>query len=262
MSLIALGLLAFPWVMMPRRKAGEIHGLTVLLWWLNAIYCGFWHRLAVKGRDPLPAEGACILICNHTCCIDHMLLQAATGRLLGFIIAKEIHEIWWFKPFCQLSGCIPVNRDGKDLVAMRAALRALHAGRVLPIFPEGTITPASGRVLGEAKPGVAFIALKARVPVIPAYIRGTPASKEIGPSLWTPSRAELYFGPPVDLEDLREKDGSSREDLDEVCRRLMGSIRLLRDHAQGALGPLETDHGHDGRADDSALVLSGDRSTA
>ena len=236
--------------------------MTELLWWLNAIYCGFWHRLEVKGRDPLPTEGPCILICNHTCCIDHMLLQAATRRLLGFIIAKEIYEIWWFKPFCKLSGCIPVNRDGKDLVAMRAALRALQQGRVLPIFPEGHITVSSGRELREAKPGVAFIALKARVPVIPAYIRGTPLTKAIGPSLWTPSNAELYFGPPVELEDLREKEGSSREDLDEVCRRLMASIRVLRDHAQGTSGPSGTDDGHDEHAEDSALALSGDRSTA
>ncbi len=267
-SLIALGLLVFPWVMMPRRKAGEIHGFVELLWWLNAAYCGFWHRLEIKGRDPMPKEGACILICNHTCCIDHMLIQAATHRLLGFIIAREIYEIRWFKPFCDISGCIPVNRDGRDLAAMRAALRALQQGRVLPIFPEGTITATSGRELRAAKPGVAFIALKARVPVIPAYIRGTPRTNQIGPSLWTPSRAELYFGPPVELDDLRERKDSSRDDLEEVSRRLMASIRLLRDHAHGLdgwsepSGPSETDDGDDGRSEDSAFAVSGAHSTA
>jgi 1-acyl-sn-glycerol-3-phosphate acyltransferase len=267
-SLLALMLLAFPWVMMPRRSAGELHGVVELLWWLNAMYCAFWHRLVVKGRDPLPKEGPCILICNHTCCIDHMLLQAGTRRLLGFIIAREIYEIRWFKPFCDLSGCIPVNRDGKDLAAMRAALRALHAGRVLPIFPEGTITPTSGRELGGAKPGVAFIALKARVPVIPAYIRGTPSTNKIGPSLWTPSRAELYFGPAVELDDLRDRVDSSRDDLEEVCQRMMAAIRVLRDHAQSAdgwrapRGLPEVDDSDDGRSEERALALSGDRSAA
>ena len=44
----------------------------------------------------------------------------------------------------------------------------LKAGRVLPIFPEGHIVPASGRRLDEMKPGTAYLAIHARVPVIPA----------------------------------------------------------------------------------------------
>ena len=93
-----------------------------------------------------------------------MLLQAATRRLLGFLIAKELYDYWLFRPFCRIGGCIPVRRDGNDVAAMRAALRALEEGRVVPIFPEGRILPTSGRELGEAKPGVAFIALRAQRP--------------------------------------------------------------------------------------------------
>ena len=147
-----------------RRRPGEIRGVVRLLWRLNAFYCAFWHRLEVVDRDPLPTEGPAILISNHTCCIDHMLLQAATRRLLGFLIARELYDFWFFRPFCRVGGCIPVRRDGNDIAAMRAALRVLEEGRVVPIFPEGRILPTSGRELGEAKPGVAFIALRAGVP--------------------------------------------------------------------------------------------------
>ena len=68
------------------------------------------------------------------------------------------------------SAVSPVNRDGRDFAAIRTALRALKAGRVLPIFPEGHIVPASGRRLDEMKPGTAYLAIHARVPVIPAYL--------------------------------------------------------------------------------------------
>ena len=159
-------------------RDGRDSGVVRVLWRLNAFYCTFWHRLEVMDVDPLPARGPAILISNHTCCIDHMLIQAGTRRLLGFLIAKELYDYWLFRPFCEVGGCIPVRRDGKDVAATRAALRTLKEGRVVPIFPEGKILPTSGRELGEAKPGVAFIALRAGVPVFPAYICGTPADAE------------------------------------------------------------------------------------
>ena len=51
---------------------------------------------------------------------------------------------------------------------------ALKEGRVLPIFPEGHIVPESGRRIDEMKPGTAYLALHSGVPVIPAYLCGTP----------------------------------------------------------------------------------------
>lgn len=229
---LALALLLSPWLLMPHRRPGEIRGAVLrTLWNLNAFYCVFWHRLEVKTRPTLPVEGPAILISNHTCCIDHMLLQAATGRLLGFLIAKELYEFWFFRPFCRVGGCIPVRRDGNDVAAMRAALRVLGEGRVVPIFPEGRILPTSGRDLGEAKPGVAFIALRAGVPVIPAYVCGTPATNKVVRSYLTPSHARVYFGPPIDLSDLTEDGKVERDSFPEVTRRLMGAIRALRDQA-------------------------------
>lgn len=225
---LASALLVSPWLLMPRRRPGEIRGLVHVLWFLNAFYCVFWHRLEVMDEDPLPKEGAAILISNHTCCIDHMLLQAATRRLLGFVIARELYEYWLFRPFCRIGGCIPVRRDGNDVAAMRAALRVLEDGRIFPIFPEGRIRPTSGRELGEAKPGVAFIALRAGVPVIPAYLCGTPETNKVVKSYLTPSQARLYFGPPIDLSDLTADGRVERDSFSEVTRRLMAAIDALR----------------------------------
>ncbi len=230
---LGLFLLILPWLLMPRRRSAELIGFVGLLWWMNAFYCGFMHRLRVEGTDTLPIEGPAILISNHTCCIDHMLLQAATRRLLGFIIAKEIYEIWWFKPFCDLSGCIPVNRDGKDLAAMRAALKALGQGRVMPVLIEGKITPKSGRVLGPGKPGAAFLALRTRVPVIPAFVYGTPETNQIFPSLFTPSNARVLFGTPVDLSDIRNRDESDRDRLFDATERMMEALEALRNQVWG-----------------------------
>ena len=180
----------------------EIRGWLRMMHRGFRIYCGLWHQLRTEGYAPLPETGPAILISNHTCGIDHMLLQAGSRRLLGFMIAREYYESRWLHWICSFIGCIPVNRDGRDVAAIRAALRALGEGRVLPIFPEGRILPASGRQLGEMRPGSAYIAIRAGVPVVPAYIIGTPRTDEIVESLVTPSRARVFFGDPIDLSDI------------------------------------------------------------
>lgn len=230
-------LLLVPWALKPGPVRHEIHGYVRLYWWMNFLYCVLWHRLDVDRADPLPAEGPVLLISNHTCCVDHMLLQALTRRLVGYMIARELYEFWLFKGPCATAGCIPVNRDGRDLSATRNAVRSLESGKVLAVFPEGRILPTSGRELGEAKPGVAFIAARAGVPVVPAYIWGTPATNQIVASYFTPSRAHVVFGPPVDLSGLDVTGPNGRDDLDEVTARLMGAIRALRDEVQGGRGP-------------------------
>ncbi len=172
------------------------------------------------------------MICNHTCGIDHILLQASTRRVLGFLIAKELYDIKFYTPFCKLAGCIPVKRDGRDLAATRAALRALKEGRVVPIFPEGHIIPTSGRELGPGKPGVAYLAVTARVPVIPVYLWGTPENNHFVQSFRMPSHSRIMFGPPVDLSEFQNGEKADRDRLEEATVRLMDAIRALRDQVQ------------------------------
>ncbi|WP_406696116.1 lysophospholipid acyltransferase family protein [Singulisphaera sp. Ch08] len=228
LSLTAL-VLAGPWVLMPRpRVRPEIVGILRPLDWLNRLYCGLWHRLRLENRCPLPEHGAAILIANHTCSIDHMLLQAGSRRVLGFIIAQEYFDNRILHPICVRLGCIPVRRDGQDLSAIRAALRTLEQGRVVPVFPEGRILPTSGRELGPGRPGVAFLALHARVPVIPAFICDTPPSNEVLKSLSTPSHSRVIFGPPIDLSDMPSTPPYDRSVLTTVTDRMMDAIRGLQ----------------------------------
>ena len=234
-TLLALAalLLALPVTFRSKAPADwEFSGFLAFLWYLNAAYCAIVHRLVTEPA-PLPKSGPAILISNPTCNIDHFLLQAGCGRKLGFMIAREYYEIWAFQPFCRLIGCIPVNRDGKDTTATRSALRALKEGRVLPLFPEGRILTTSGREIGKGKPGVAFLATRAKVPVIPAYIRGTPRSNNFPRSFFTPSDARVYYGEPIDPTrfDLPEGHEAERAALTTITEMMMGTIRDLRDRA-------------------------------
>ena len=228
--IFAFGLLFGPWLLGPKNEQAteEIPWYLWPLWFINRFYCGFWHRLQVPEMDPLPHEGPVLLVSNHTCGIDHLILQAATRRLLGFVIAKEYYDLPAIHWLCAALGCIPVRRDGRDIGATRAALRALNSGRVVPIFPEGKINPTSGRAFLAPRPGAAWISLKEAVAVIPAYISGTPETNQIPRSLWNPSRARVVFGPPVPLDDLRAAfaDGNPQS-VEDASSRIMDSIQKL-----------------------------------
>jgi 1-acyl-sn-glycerol-3-phosphate acyltransferase len=230
---MAAFLLVLPVASRPKSREGwEFSGILAFLWHVNAAYCVLVHRLKTESA-PLPASGPAILIANHTCNIDHFLLQAGTGRKLGFMISRTYYDIWAIRPFCRMIDCIPVNRDGKDSTAARSALRALREGRVLPIFPEGRMYPTSGREIEKGKPGVAFIATKAKVPVVPAYIRGTPRSNKFLISFFSPSRSRVYYGEPIDPSHfvIPEGHGAERAALASTTEAMMDAIRALKDRA-------------------------------
>jgi 1-acyl-sn-glycerol-3-phosphate acyltransferase len=226
-------------------RRSEIRGLARFLWWVNAFYCAVWHRLEIERTAPLPEKGPAILVSNHTCGIDHMILQAGCQRLLGFLTAREFYELRFARPFCRLVGCIPVRRDGRDLAATRAALRALQEGRVVPIFPEGGIRPTSGREIGPGKPGAAFLALRSRAPVIPAYIRGTPETNQVFRALGTSSEARLTFGDPIDLSRFLARSHFDRQTLEDATEAIMLAIHAVRDRSAACpQSPHDDSHRH------------------
>jgi 1-acyl-sn-glycerol-3-phosphate acyltransferase len=231
-------LLVLPWYLpgasarhRPVDTMPEIRGPLRLLYRAMQVYCIVWHRLRVGRGSPLPESGPAILISNHTCGIDHMLLQVSSRRLLGFIIAREYYESPWLNWICSYIGCIPVNRNGREVAAIRTALKVLENGRVLPIFPEGHIVPASGRRLDEIRPGSAYLAIRTGVPVVPAYIIGTPRTDEIVNSLLTPSRARVIFGEPIDLSDIPPGEAGDKAVQAVVSGRFKDALVALQARA-------------------------------
>ncbi len=237
---LTVAFLAIPALLRPGRRhpdrprpRSEFGPVLLSLWWIARAYTRLWHRLRFEGWAPLPADGPAILIANHTCCIDHLLIQSRARRVLGFVIARNMYELPVVHHFCVRAGCIPVDRDGRDLRAMRAALRALEEGRVVPIFPEGRITPQGGRTLGPIRSGAAFLALRSGVPVIPAFVSGTPESADIGPALRRRSRSRVIFGPPIDLSDFSPSQSADKEALARASERFERALRDLQTRSFG-----------------------------
>src|SRR5262249_50591431 len=166
-------------------------------------YTQFWHRWWMHGGDPLPATGPVLVVSNHTCSADPPLLQTASRRVFCWLASRQQYDQHWLvrKLFDRLH-CVPINRDGKDAGAARAALQRLREGRVICVFPEGNLSGVALGRLRTPKAGAAWLALRSDAAVIPVYISGGPQTHDLLPAWALPSRraARGKLGPPRDLD--------------------------------------------------------------
>jgi 1-acyl-sn-glycerol-3-phosphate acyltransferase len=140
-------------------------------WWAaRSAFFLFW-RYRVLGAENLPRRGPFILAANHRSNADPALLGCTPWRRNFFFAKRELFEHRLFGWYISALGAFPVDRGGADLAAMRYAQQVLKEGHVLIFFPEGTRSK-SGDFL-PAQPGLGMIALRARVPVIPAYVHNS-----------------------------------------------------------------------------------------
>lgn len=127
------------------------------------------YRVRSRGAENFPAAGGAVLIANHLSYVDVVVLQLACPRPIRYLghDGLQAHPVfdWVFR----LGGVIPLSPT-RPAEGMRAAIRALQAGEVVGIFPEGSIS-RTGQLMAIRK-GFEVMARRARVPVVPAFIDG------------------------------------------------------------------------------------------
>jgi 1-acyl-sn-glycerol-3-phosphate acyltransferase len=132
------------------------------------------YRVRKEGLDNVPENGGCVIVCNHVSYVDAIVIAACVRRPIRFIMDHRIFRTpflgWVFRGM----QTIPVAsaRDDPKLkeAAFDEAAKALRAGEIVAIFPEGTLT-ADGE-LARFRPGVDRIVKETPVPVVPMALRG------------------------------------------------------------------------------------------
>lgn len=186
-------------------------------------------RVRVEGLVDLPQEGPLIVVANHLSNADPPLVAGWLTRALGrqmHILAKEALFVGPVGALLRVLGATPVRSGGSDMEAFRVAQAVLQRGEVLCIFPEGTRSPTG--VMGEPKPGVAMLATRLGVPVLPVGISGTDVflgrSRRL-PRLRTPITVRV--GRPFNLTT--DPALSRREQTHAASDELMRRIAALVD---------------------------------
>src|SRR3954451_10697752 len=199
-------------------------------WVLKAILTPilrFFFRVRVEGLENVPADGPAILASNHLSFLDSIFLPLVVRRRVTFVAKAEYFDnaktAWFFR------GCgqIPIRREGGSASerALASATEVLRAGKVFGIYPEGTRTRDG--LLHRGHTGVARLALRCNVPIVPVGLVGTDEVQPVDsrlPKLFR--RVTIRFGEPIDPDRYagREHD---RMALRELTDEVMYEIREL-----------------------------------
>jgi 1-acyl-sn-glycerol-3-phosphate acyltransferase len=187
----------------------------------------------VKGLDNVPARGAAILASNHLSFSDSIFMPLMVPRPVVFLAKSEYFTGKGIKgkltaAFFRLTNQLPMDRSGGAASAqsLNAGMDVLRNGSLLGIYPEGTRSPDAR--LYRGKVGVARLALKAQVPVIPVAMIGTDKVQPIGKRVPNIRRIGMIFGEPLDfsryygMEDDRVIQRSVTDEIMSALMRLSG----------------------------------------
>lgn len=192
-------------------------------------------RTRYLGIDKLPPDGEGVILAgNHTSYLDPVLLWIGPpgARRVRFMAKSELFEIpvlgWAFPKVW----AFPVRRGTADRTAIQTATSTLAEGGAVGIFPEGTRTRGADDELGEAQGGVAFIAMRANVPVVPVGIANT--DKVMPKGAWFPRfvRVTIVYCDPICPDEIPGE--SRKERVEALTAEIMRRIAKARDEAREA----------------------------
>ena len=177
------------------------------------------------GKFPLAKGQGVVVVCNHRSSIDPFFFQTCLTWPSHWMVAKEYFSHAFFRWFLKQAECIPTNRGGVDTAATKGAIRLAEEGGVVGMFPEGRINMTDALML-PGRPGAVLVALKARVPILPCYIQGSPFAGTVWSPLTMTAKVQMKFGKLIDLSPYfgRESDEGLMPELMLRCLREIGKL--------------------------------------
>lgn len=200
-----------------------------LLWnvvrWTSSMIGFTVFRFRAFRKQCVPRRGGVLIVSNHQSYLDPVIVAVALPRPSSFMARSTLFINPVFRALISGLNAFPVVRGGRDMQAVREAVRRLERGECLVVFPEGTRT-TDGRI-GALQPGVVAIADRAGVPIVPAVVDGAfeawPKGRGIRP--WP---VRVIYGAPVHPA---ERQGAPREEMIERLRsemvRLQAELRRI-----------------------------------
>jgi 1-acyl-sn-glycerol-3-phosphate acyltransferase len=188
----------------------------------------------VEGPDELP-EGGVLVCANHQSYLDPSFVQLALRRRATFVMTDDFYRVPLARWFFELVGAIPVDRSRRVRGSVVRAAALLRLGRVVAVFPEGKISPPGA--LGRAQRGIAVLARRGRVPVVPVAVDGGARAWGRGARWMRTSDVRIAVGPPRRYvgPPSRPRDQAFADEVREDIARLWDSIRARGPRPEGSV---------------------------
>jgi 1-acyl-sn-glycerol-3-phosphate acyltransferase len=241
-----------------REKGGFWVGLSAVMFYPFTWAVSRWR---IEGLEYIPATGSALVVANHISYVDPLysaVFVHRARRVPRFLAKASIWKVPVAGWTMAGSGQIPVYRDSADAQqSLRAGVEALRDGKLVVIYPEGTITRDPAGWPMQSRTGVARLALSGDIPVLPMVHWGTREvydhyngkkfrpvpRKEVVVRCGPPLDLSAFAGRPIDAALLREATDfmmtAVRDLLAEVRNEPAPADFYRRSRAAG--GPVEGD---------------------
>ncbi len=181
-------------------------------------------RVRIEGQENIPKAGGYIVSSNHLSIIDPPFVVAFWPRALEAAGAVDILARPFQGDLMRWYGGMAVHRGEADRTLLEETIRRLKSG--MPVFmdPEGRRSHVAG--MQSAHPGVAYLAARAGVPVVPVGITG--AEEAIG--RWRRLRRgdlRMIIGKPLALAPVNLRTAERRAGLRANTEAIMRAIAAL-----------------------------------
>lgn len=190
-----------------------------LSWLLLKIF----FRLRVTGRENIPAEGPLVAVANHESFLDPFVVGVTLIKRppMTFLAAPWLFKIPVVAGFIRGVGAVPAYGEGKEVTALRNAIRILKEGGSMALFPQGGIDREG------MSGGAVFMGLKSGAPILPMRITG--AGKALPLKRWWPwlfTRISVSVQPVIQHSLLRKLGTSMSEAVERGATLLAEALGL------------------------------------
>jgi 1-acyl-sn-glycerol-3-phosphate acyltransferase len=212
-----------------RRESGLLESLTHQVWFsLLRSYFAVAHRLAIIGREKLPAHGPFVLAANHCSHLDALALGAAlTPRHRERTFPIAAGDVFFQTKGTSIFSAIMLNalpmwRKSCGPHALADLRRKLQEEKaIFIIFPEGGRT-RNGSIM-PFKHGLGMLVAESNVPVVPCGLIGTFEALPPHRNLPRPVSIKLVIGDALDFASTT----NDRAGWTQIAQSVESAVRNL-----------------------------------
>jgi len=189
--------------------------------WLIRLVINLIARVELEGFRSIPREGGFVIATNHLGRLDVALLFYALDGDFILPVAEKYEHHWLYGPIGNAMGAIWLDRFNADIRSVREILARMKAGGILVIAPEGT--RSKNETMAEGKPGVAYLAMKSGVPILPVALAGTEDRLVVDRlKHLKKSEIKIIVGPTFTLPPVtgKDRDAVLKQYTDEIMCRI------------------------------------------
>ncbi len=188
--------------------------------WARVLLAISLSPVEVIGLERLPA-GAAVYASNHLSYFDTPMLFAKLPFQFRILAKQSLWTVPFIGWYLKRSGQVPIAADSprSAVAGLLRGVKTLQAGMPIMLFPEGGRTEDG--VLHSFQSGAAFMAIRARVPLVPVALIGTYELLPMHTYHLTPRPLRVILGEPLSTHGLTAREAES------LTERLFAAITEL-----------------------------------